>query len=111
MKTEKSLFVDFFGDYPMIRVLDFLIENDIFDYGKKEICRNAGVSWNTMETFWGQLEEKGAVKYTRQVGKAKMYKLNIANPVVKQLIELDRLLLRKSMDGIGQPKEKTKALA
>ena len=41
---EKSLFVDFFGDYPLIRVLDFLVENEIFDYTKKEICEYADVS-------------------------------------------------------------------
>ena len=55
---DKSLFVEFFGDYPFIRVLDLLIENDIFDYSKKEICGNTEVSWNTLETFWEKIEEK-----------------------------------------------------
>lgn len=50
MNANNSLFVEFFGDYPIIRVLDFLIENDVFDYSKKDICRNADVSWNTLET-------------------------------------------------------------
>jgi len=109
MAEGKSLFVEFFGDYPVIRVLDFLIENDIFDYSKKDIGRNADVSWNTLENFWGKLEETGVVTYTRKVGKAKMYKVNTKNPVVKQLIELDNKLMKSSLEKIGL--EKVKALA
>ncbi len=96
-KYEPSLFTQFFGDYPFIRVLDFLVENDIFDYSKKDICKNAEVSWNTMETFWKQLEDMHIVKYTRKVGKAKLYKLNKENPVVQKLIELDQKLMKTSM--------------
>lgn len=111
MKNDKSLFVEFFGDYPIIRVLDFLVEQDIFDYSRKDICRNADVSWNTLETFWGKLEERGIVTYTRKVGKASMYKLNTKNPVVKQLIELDNRLMKKAMEKVGEEKEKVKAIA
>ena len=110
MAEDKSLFVEFFGDYPIIRVLDFLIENDVFDYSKKDICRNADVSWNTLDGFWKQLEEKNIVDYTRKVGKARLYKLNTKNPIVKQLMELDNKLMKKSMEKIGV-KEKVKAFA
>ncbi|MBU3958044.1 MAG: hypothetical protein KKB25_03135 [Nanoarchaeota archaeon] len=65
---EKSLFVEFFGEYPIIKVLDFLIENEIFDYSKKEIAENSGVSWNTLETFWDKLEEKEIIARTRKIG-------------------------------------------
>jgi hypothetical protein len=111
MKNDKSLFVEFFGDYPIIRVLDFLIENDVFDYSKKDICRNADVSWNTLETFWKTLEKKEIVVYTRKVGKARMYKLDKKTPVVKKLIELDNYLMKKAMEKIGVKKEKIKAIA
>jgi len=111
MKKDNSLFVEFFGDYPIIRVLDFLIEQDLFDYSKKDICRNADVSWNTLETFWSRLEKKGIITNTRQVGKAQMYKLNTKNPVVKQLMELDNKLMKASMETAGAKKEKIKAVA
>ena len=111
MAEDKSLFVEFFGDYPIIRVLDFLIENDIFDYSKKDICRNADVSWNTLEGFWKRLEKTRIVTYTRKVGKARMYKVDTKNPVVKQLIELDNKLMKNSLEKIGAEKGKVKALA
>lgn len=106
MTEDKSLFVEFFGDYPIIRVLDFLIENDIFDYSKKDIGRNSAVSWNTLEGFWKKLEETGVVTFTRKVGKAQMYKINKKNPVVKQLIELDNKLMKNSLEKIGPQKVK-----
>jgi len=110
MEKNNTLFIEFFGNYPIIRVLDFLIENDIFDYSKKDIAKNARVSWNTLETFWKNIEEKGIVVYTRKVGKASMYKLDSENPIVTQLIELDNKLMKKSMEKIGS-KGKIKALA
>ncbi len=111
MAEGKSLFVEFFGDYPIIRALDFLIENDVFDYSKKDICRNAGVSWNTLLTFWNKLEETKLVVYTRKVGKASLYKLNTNSPVVKKLLELDNRLMKQSMEKVGAGKEKAKAVA
>lgn len=110
MKKDDTLFIEFFGNYPIIRVLDFLIENDVFDYSKKDIARNARVSWNTLETFWKNIEEKGIVVYTRKVGKARMYKLNSDNPIVKQLIELDNKLMKNSLKKISS-KKKIKTLA
>jgi len=75
-----------------MRVLDFLIENSIFDYSRKDICKETGVSWNTMKGFWGVLEKKQVVVFTRKVGRAKMFKLNEKNPIVKKLLSLDMML-------------------
>ncbi len=100
---DPSLFVGFFGNYPYIRVLDFLLENDIFDYSKKDICQNADVSWNTLETFWDQLEEMNIITHTRKVGKAEMYKLNTQNVIVKQLLELNKKIMKASIEKIGKP--------
>ncbi|MBI4210783.1 MAG: hypothetical protein HY544_04730 [Candidatus Diapherotrites archaeon] len=111
MAEDRSMFVEFFGDYPMIRVLDFLMENSVFDYSKKDISRNADVSWNTLGTFWANIEETGVVVYTRKVGKAGMYKINTASPIVKQLMELDKKLVKNSLENVGREKQKIKAMA
>ncbi len=99
---EKSLFVEFFGEYPIIKVLDFLIENEIFDYSKREIAENSGVSWNTLETFWDKLEEKEIIVRTRKIGKSELFKLNMENPVVQKLIELDKKLMLTSIDNLKE---------
>ncbi len=101
-ELEKSLFAGFFGDYPMIRVLDFLIENDIFDYSEREIAEHSNVSWNTIRVFFDKLLENGIIIKTRKVGKSQMYKLNTENEIVKKLIELDTKLMLNFMQTISE---------
>lgn len=94
---KKSLFLEFLGDYPQIRVLDFLIENDIFDYSKTQIAELSGVSFNTLETLWDKLLEEGIIKKTRIVGNSQMYQLNKENPIVKMLLEMDKKFMLESI--------------
>ena len=94
---QKSLFIDFFGDYPIIRVLDFLIENEIFDYSRKDIAKYSDVSWNTLEKFFKRLLKMKIIIRTRKVGKSDMYKINLENPIVKKLIEMDKGLMLGSI--------------
>jgi len=82
-------FVEIFGKNPIIRVLDFLITYQAFDYPLTEIAKNSGVSYSTLQTFWSKLERNKIVVKTRRVGKSDLYKLNVNNPAVKQLIKLD----------------------
>lgn len=100
---QKSLFVETFGDYPIIRVIDFLIENEIFDYSKKDITRYSEVSWNTLEGFFNQLIKKGLVIKTRKVGKSQMYKINLENPIVKKIMEIDMRLMSESIKSVEVP--------
>ena len=93
MKKE-TIFIEVFGHNPVMKVLDFLISFQLFDYPLTEIARNAGVSYSTLQTFWDNLERNCIVIKTRRVGKSDLYKLNIANPAVKQLIKLDWNLIK-----------------
>jgi DNA-binding transcriptional ArsR family regulator len=86
---EKSLLVEFLGDTPLIRVVDFLIENSIFDYTKTEIAENAGISRASLYNIWPTLKKYKLVKTSRKIGNTTLYKLNKENPVVRKLIELD----------------------
>jgi DNA-binding transcriptional ArsR family regulator len=84
-----SVFVEVFGNSPVIRILDFLITFQAFDYPLTEIASNSGVSYSTLQTLWGGLVRNNIVVKTRRVGKSNLYKLNIKNPAVKKLIMLD----------------------
>ena len=88
-EEDKTSFIQTIGDSPLTRVLDFLICCREFDYSLSDIAKNAEVGWTTLHIFWPELEKRGIVKQTRMVGKAKMYKLNTENPVVKALIKFD----------------------
>lgn len=99
---EKPVFIEFFGDYPIVRVIDFLVTFRRFDYNRKDIARNANVSWNTLKTFWKKLVKRGVVVKTRKVGKSQMYKLDEKSQLVKELLEFNKALLLESMKGVGE---------
>jgi len=86
---DNGVFVEVFGNSPIIKVLDFLITFADFDYPLTEIARNSGVGYSSLQIIWGNLVKNNIVIKTRRVGKSDLYKLNTDNPAVKQLIELD----------------------
>ncbi len=93
--AEESIFLDYVGDSPRMRILQYLIEGRDFDYTLTDLL-NAGVSWGTLNTLVPKLLELGIVVKTRKIGRATLYKINQKNVAVKQLVELyDALLLEK----------------
>lgn len=93
MKDE-TIFVEVFGKNPVIKVLDFLISHQLFDYPLTEIAKNSGVSYSTLQIIWDKLERNNIVVKTRRVGKSDLYKLNTDNPAVRELIKLDWNLIK-----------------
>jgi len=85
----ETIFVEVFGNNPIMKVLDFMIGFQLFDYSLTEIAKNSGVSYSTLQTVFGRLEKNGIVVKTRRVGKSDLFKLNTRNPAVQQLIKLD----------------------
>jgi DNA-binding transcriptional ArsR family regulator len=86
----KSAFAEVFGDAPMIRLLDFLLdEGRYFDYSLTDVAKHSGVSWSTLHEIWPKLVKLGIVVQTRQIARAKLFKLNAENPLVKELVGID----------------------
>ena len=42
------------------------------------------IKYSTLKLFWERLEKEGIIFNTRTVGKAKMYRLDLENPVIKK---------------------------
>jgi len=94
------VFIEVFGNNPIMKVLDFLITFQSFDYSLTEIAKNSGVSYSTLQTFWDKLKKNKIVIKTRRVGKSDLFKLNTYNPAIKQLIKLDWNLMKGSQEEI-----------
>jgi len=92
----ETIFVEVFGSNPIIKVLDFLITFQLFDYPLTEIAKNSRVSYSTLQTFWDKLIRNKIIIKTRRVGKSNLFKLNTKNPAVQQLIKLDWNLIKGS---------------
>ena len=87
------IFRETLGDTPVIRVLDFLIEGRGLDYSFSDISENSNIGWTTLHRIWDKMLKSGIVKPTREIGRAKLFKLNEENPAVKDLIKLYDTLL------------------
>ena len=110
MKEDTSVFLEYFGDYPLMRVLDFLITYSDYDYSMTEIAKNSNVGWSTFNELWPGLIQRGIVTHTRKVGNAKLFKLNTQNQWVKNLIQLDNQITKTETDKLlkNPPKILTK---
>ena len=102
---ERSVFLEYFGDYPLMRVLDFLIVSRDMDYSMTETAKNSGVGWTAFLDIWPKLIKKNIVLFTRKIGNAKLYKLNTQNPWVKELIKMDFLITKIETNKILKQKE------
>ena len=94
---EKTSFRVVFGDSPIVKVVDFFLDNREFDYSLTDISKNADIGWSTLHGFWKNLVNLGIVTKTRRIGRAELYKLNIGSPLVRKLIDLDTTISKKLM--------------
>ncbi len=97
-----NFFLEFLGDNPNTRVLEFLITGREFDYSLTDIAENAAIGWTTLHRILPPLEKQKIVVKTREIGRAKLYKLNQENAEVKKLIELYDGLLRKELERLEE---------
>src|SRR3989344_7041085 len=103
--AEQSLFIAFMGDSPMIRILDFLLTERELDFSITDIADNAGIGRATLYRIWDDLIKNEIILHTRDIGKAKLFRLNTGNPKIKKLIEIYDMLI---IDELKKHKEKQK---
>tara|TARA_Y100000310_G_C20648734_1_gene798176 strand:+ start:579 stop:908 length:330 start_codon:yes stop_codon:yes gene_type:complete len=93
----KSSFRVIFGDSPIVKVIDFFLENREFDYSLTDIAKKSDIGWSTLHLFWKDFVKLDIVKPTRRIGRAELYKLNEDSPLVKKLVDLDLAISKKMM--------------
>lgn len=91
---EESIFIKILGNYPLIRILNHFLIFREFDYSLTDISKNSEVAWSTLNLLWPKLESMQIVVHTRNVGKAKMYKLNTKNKIVRDLIKFADVIVK-----------------
>ena len=96
-KTNETLLLRHLGASPILRILDFFLDNPLSDYSKNEIAKNLAMSRVTSFKYWKKLERSGAFRISRKIGRTTLYKLDRGNEVVKQLIKLDMAIARRTM--------------
>ena len=104
-KEHQSLLLKTLGDSPKLRIIDFFLDNPLSDFTKKEVIEALGLSKQTFYKYFPDLEKYGLVTASRKIGKAKLYKINLENPMVKLLKEFE---IQLSLQIAEQEAEKMK---
>jgi len=73
---QKSLFIEFMGDSPTTRVLDYLLTERDLDFSITDMAKNAGIGRATPYRIWDDLIKQDIIVSTRIIGKAKLNKEN-----------------------------------
>ena len=93
----KSAFLEYFGNTPKLRFLDFLIGNHFFDFNMTDMAREANISYNSLKSFFEEFLQKGIIIKTRRVGKSNMYKLNIENATTQNFLKFAWFLTKQDL--------------
>ncbi len=87
--AEQSFFLQYLGDNPKIRVLDFLMDNFALDFSLPQIAQGSNVAYTTLIDMLPKLLKQNIITETRKIGKSKLFRINLDNPVVKALFAID----------------------
>ena len=104
-QDEHTIFRELFGDTPKIRVLEYLLEGRELDHSIGDIAEGAGINRVTLFRLWPKIDKSKLVIHTRDIGNAKLFKLNMKNSYVKSLIELFDKLINEEFRKAGVEKE------
>lgn len=105
-KQNETLLLKYLGPTPILRIIDYFLDNPLSDFAKNEIVKNLEMGRVTFFKYWSELEKSGAVKETRKIGRATLYKLDRENEIVKHLIKLDMSLARRAMEKASEEYKK-----
>lgn len=105
MEKKQPLFIKTLGDSPKARVLFYLIWTREMDICLTDLARNSKVSRATLLKMWKSLIKDKILIHIRDIGRAKMFKLNEDDLKIKQLISLYKICLDKETE-IGLANQK-----
>lgn len=98
----KSAFLEYLGDTPKLKFLDFLMGNHFFDFNMTDMAREANISYNSLKGFFDEFLKRGVIVKTRRVGKSNMYKLNLDNATTQNFLKFAWFLTKQDLGITGQ---------
>jgi hypothetical protein len=84
-----SHFVNLLGNRTRIKILDFLIDNQPFEFTKADVVKGTKLSRAIVFRNWKWLERFDLIIPTKNYGRIQLFVLNKDNKLVKDLIKLD----------------------
>ncbi len=100
MGNIETSFIEVMGDYPINRVIDFLIENDRAEWSIMEIVDQTGIGYSTLKKLLPHLIEKDLIVSDRQVARSKLYRINKNSKVAKELYALHNAITNMEVERV-----------
>ena len=91
---EQTIFVNTFGNYPKIRILDMLITGRELDYSISDIAEQAEIGRATFYRLMDQLIKSKTIVISRRIGHINLYRLNLDNPLVEEIVKAYDCLIK-----------------
>ena len=88
------------GDLPVIKILDYLIDNQLEDHTASDITEGAEIGPTAMKRNFKCLKQCGIVLVTRKIGGVPLYALDMENEMTQSLIAFDEKLTDYCTDKI-----------
>lgn len=85
MTESGSLLLKAYGSSPQMRIVDYLMDFPINDFTQKEIIEALGMSKTTFYKYFDNLVDFGMIKVKRKIANAKLYSINMENPLIQSL--------------------------
>src|SRR3990170_189552 len=83
------MFTEVFGAAPRVRLLDFLADHVDFDYTISQMAEFARIARPTVYKLVAELQNQGMLTLTRSGGNSKFYRLNLENPRIVSMLQVD----------------------
>lgn len=94
-EIQQNVFTELFGQSPIAKVLEFLVANRTNDFSISDMAKQSSVGRSTMHDILPIMLNEGLLIHTREVGKAKLFKINTESQRVKLLIKFYNELRRE----------------
>ena len=66
-RPNETLLLKYLGASPILRIVDFFLDNPLSDYSKNEIVENLEMGRVTFFKYWKEVEKSGALTVTRKI--------------------------------------------
>jgi len=86
----ESILIKMLGNSPKLRIIDFFLDNPLFDFTKKEVIEALGMSKQTFYKYFPELERYEIIEVSRKIGRAKLYRINLKHPLVEMLRKYEK---------------------
>jgi len=85
----ESVLLEALGRTPELRLIDFFMDNPLFDFTTREINEALGMNKRTLYKALPRLKAMAIMKVSRKIGKAKLYTINKDSPIVACLKNIE----------------------